>query len=158
MSLKIAPAPVRKTLQLKASQARAFEVFTAGFGRWWPASHSISKSPQKAAIIEPRLGGRWYERGEDGSECEWGRVLVWEPPARLVLSWQLSAQWKYDPHLLTEVEVRFIPEGERVTRVEFEHRGLENYGDQAEALRKSISSPGGWPGILDAYAAAVEAV
>ena len=157
MSLKIAPAPVRKTLQVKASQTRAFEVFTAGFGRWWPASHSIAKSPQKDAIIEPRLGGRWYERGEDGSECDWGRVLVWEPPARLVLSWQLSAQWKYDPDLLTEVEVRFIPEGARLTRVEFEHRGLENYGDQAEAVRKSISSAGGWPGILEGYAAAIEA-
>src|SRR5262249_39277004 len=73
------------------------------------------------------------------------------------LAWQLSAQWKFDPDLLTEVEVRFIAEGERLTRVEFEHRGLENYGDQAEAVRKSISSPGGWPGILDSYVAAVDA-
>lgn len=157
MSLKIAPAPVRKTLQVKASQTRAFDVFTTGFARWWPKSHSVAKSPQKEAVMEPRPGGRWYERGEDGSECDWGRVLVWEPPARLVLSWQLNAQWKFDPDLLTEVEVRFIAEGERQTRVEFEHRGLENYGDQAEAVRKSISSPGGWPGILDGYATAVDA-
>ena len=157
MSVKIAPAPVRKTLQVRASQSRAFEVFTTGFGRWWPASHSVAKSPQKDAIIEPRLGGRLYERGEDGSQCDWGRVLVREPPARLVLSWQLSAQWKYDPDLLTEVEVRFIPEGERLTRVEFEHRGLENYGGEAEAVRKSIGGPGGWPGLLEAYTTAVAA-
>src|SRR5215813_8293748 len=104
--------------------------------------------------MEARAGGRWDERGRGGKECEWGRVLVWEPAARLVLSWQLNAQWKFDPDLLTEVEVRFIAEGERLTRVEFEHRGLESYGDQAEAVRKSISSPGGWPGILGGYAAA----
>jgi uncharacterized protein YndB with AHSA1/START domain len=153
MSLKIAPAPVRKTLQVKASQARCFEVFAAGMGRWWPATHSVAKSPQKAVVVEPKVGGRWYERGEDGSECDWGRVLVWEPSARLVLAWQLGADWKFDPDLVTEVEVRFIPEGERLTRVEFEHRGLEAYGERAEAVRNSISSPGGWPGILEAYAA-----
>jgi uncharacterized protein YndB with AHSA1/START domain len=157
MSLKIAPAPVRITLQVKAGQSRAFDVFTAGFGRWWPASHSVAKSPQKDAIIEPRVGGRWYERGEDGSECDWGRVLVWQPPARLVLCWQLNAQWKFDPGLETEVEVRFIPAGERLTRIEFEHRGLENFGGEAEAVRKSIGGPGGWPGLLEAYTTAVAA-
>ena len=143
MSLKIAPAPVRKTLQVKASQTRAFEVFTAGFGRWWPASHSIAKSPQKDAIIEPRLGGRWYERGEDGSECDWGRVLVWEPPARLVLSWQLSAQWKYDPDLLTEVELTFAPAAGGGTLVTLEHRNLERFG--ADASRQAEQLNGGWP-------------
>ena len=145
MSLKIAPAPVRKTLQVKASQARAFEVFTAGFARWWPASHSIGKSPLKDAIMEPQVGGRWYERGEDGSECDWGRVLAWEPPARLVLSWQLSAQWKFDPDLRTEVEVRFIPEGDRLTRVEFEHRGLENTATRPRPCARASARPAAGP-------------
>jgi uncharacterized protein YndB with AHSA1/START domain len=154
MPLEILPAPVRKTLQVKAGQARAFEVFTTGMGRWWPPSHSIGKSPQKDAVMEPRAGGRWFERGEDGTECDWGRVLVWEPPSRVVLAWQISAEWKFDPGLQTEVEVRFIAEGPKLTRVEFEHRNLERYGDKAEAVRKSISSDGGWPGLLAAYAAA----
>ena len=104
--------------------------------------------------MEPRAGGRWFERGEDGTECDWGRVLVWEPPSRVVLAWQISAEWKFDPGLQTEVEVRFIAEGPKLTRVEFEHRNLERYGDKAEAVRKSISSDGGWPGLLAAYAAA----
>ena len=154
MPLEILPAPVRKTLLVKAGQVRAFEVFTTGMGRWWPASHSIGKSPQKDAVMEPRTGGRWFERGEDGTECDWGRVLVWEPPSRVVLAWQISAEWKFDPGLQTEVEVRFIAEGPKLTRVEFEHRNLERYGDKAEAVRKSISSDGGWPGLLAAYAAA----
>ena len=152
MSLKIAPAPVRKTLQVKASQARAFEVFTAGFARWWPATHSIGKSALKDAIMEPQVGGRWYERGEDGSECDWGRVLAWEPPARLVLSWQLSAQWKFDPDLLTEVEVRFIDEAGERTRVELEHRNLDRHGDGWEATRDAIGGDDGWPLYLQRFA------
>ena len=154
---QIRPAPVRRSVFVKASPEHAFKVFTAGFDRWWPKSHSVGSAPQKAALIEPRAGGRWYEVGEDGSQTQWGEVMVWEPPTRLVLVWSVDADWKYAPDLHTEVEVRFIPEDDRLTRVEFEHRGLENYGDQAEAVRKSISSPGGWPGILEAYAAAAAA-
>ena len=157
MNLQIRPAPVRKSVTVNADAARAFEVFAGRIGTWWPHSHTIGSSPQKNIVLEPRAGGRWFEIGEDGSECNWGKVLAWEPPARLLLAWQIDGNWKYDPDLLTEVEVRFVSEGERLTRVEFEHRGLENYGDQAEAVRKSISSPGGWPGILEGYAAAVEA-
>src|SRR5262249_28080303 len=134
MDVRIAPAPVRKTLQVKATQAHAFDVFTAGFGRWWPRSHSVGKSPIEDAVIEPKVGGRWYEGGQDGSECDWGRVLAWEPPARLVLAWQLNAQWQFDPALVTEVEVKFIAEGSAQTRVEFEHRELQRFGDRAEAV------------------------
>jgi len=157
MDVRIAPSPVRKVLRVKASQAHAFEVFTAGLGRWWPRSHSVGKSPLENAVIEPRVGGRWYERGEDGSECDWGRVLAWDPPARLLLAWQLNGQWQFDLALVTEVGVAFIAEGPLLTRVEFEHRGLERFGDRAEAVRESISSPKGWPGILERDAAAAEA-
>ena len=104
-------APVRRAVTVKVSQARAFEVFTRNFGRWWPASHSIGKSPLRNAVIEPEIGGRWYEVGEDGSECEWGKVLAWDPPSRVLLAWQLGADWRFDANLVTEVEVRFTAQG-----------------------------------------------
>jgi uncharacterized protein YndB with AHSA1/START domain len=151
----IAPAPVRKTLRVKAAPARAFEVFTGGMSRWWPKSHHIGKSALKDVVIEPRPGGRWYETDEDGSQCQWGHVIAWEPPQRLVLGWQLSAEWQFDATLVTEVEVQFIPEGGG-TRIEFEHRNLERFGDKAATVRDQIASPGGWPGILDEYVKAVE--
>jgi uncharacterized protein YndB with AHSA1/START domain len=150
----IAPAPVRKTLHVKATPAHAFKVFTAGMGRWWPKSHHIGKAELKDVLIEPRAGGRWYETGEDGAECQWGYVIAWDPPKRVVLAWQLSAEWQFDASLVTEVEVEFIPDGTG-TRVEFEHRNLERFGDKAASVRDQISSPGGWPGILDGYAKAV---
>jgi uncharacterized protein YndB with AHSA1/START domain len=152
MSLAIKPAPVKKTLTVAAAPARAFEVFTAGFGRWWPATHSIGESPLKLAVIEPGIGGRWYGLLEDGSENPWGDVLAWEPPTRLVLAWRISADWSYDPELLTEVEVVFTAEGEG-TRVDLEHRHLERMGDGAETARASFDSDGGWGGLLRMFAA-----
>ena len=154
-STTIKPAPVRRNFTVKASVERAFDVFTTGFGRWWPHTHSIGASPQKEAVVEPQVGGRWYEVGEDGSECEWGDVLVWEPPARLVLAWRIDADFKFDPALHTEVEVRFTAEGPNATRVDFEHRLLENLGARAGELRESLN--GGWAGIIDLFAAAAEA-
>jgi uncharacterized protein YndB with AHSA1/START domain len=153
----ITPAPVRRTLTVKAGAERAFEVFTAGFGRWWPVSHSIGDTPFKTVVLEPDVGGRWYEVGQDGAECDWGKVLVWEPPSRLVLAWQIDADFRYDPTLVTEVEVRFTPEGPKATRVDFEHRLLERLGDRAAALREAIDSPGGWGALLALFAAAAEA-
>jgi len=147
----IKPAPIVKRVEVNAPVERAFEVFTAGIGSWWPKQMTILKSPQKAMIIEPRVGGRWYEVGEDGSECDTGRVRVWEAPNRLVLVWQLTAQWAYDPDFETEVEVRFIPEGDR-TIVELEHRDLERFGDAAALQRESMD--GGWGMILGQFAAA----
>jgi uncharacterized protein YndB with AHSA1/START domain len=92
-------------------------------GIWWPlATHKIDKAKAVDAVIEPRVGGRWYERGDDGSTCDWGRVLSWEPHARLVLSWEIGADWRHDPTLQTEVEVRFIAEGMDGMGVEPEHR------------------------------------
>jgi uncharacterized protein YndB with AHSA1/START domain len=154
MTVTISPAPVRKSVRVKAPPARAFEVFAARMGSWWPKSHSVGASPQRDVIIEPRPGGRWFERGEDGAECDWGHVLAWEPPSRLLLAWQLNAEWRFDRNLVTEVEVRFIPDGADATRVELEHRHLERFGDRVEAVRNSLDSPGGWGGILEGYAAA----
>jgi uncharacterized protein YndB with AHSA1/START domain len=148
--------PVRKTIRVQATPARAFEVFTAGMSRWWMPTHSISptKTPIAEVVIEPRAGGRWYERGTDGSECEWGRVLTWEPPTRLVLAWQIDAQWRFDPMLLTEVEVRFDAQPSGTTEVTLEHRRLERLGDAATGVRARLASPGGWSGLLERYARA----
>jgi uncharacterized protein YndB with AHSA1/START domain len=150
-------APVRKIVRVNADVARAFEVFTAGLARWWPRSHHIGAAPLKEAFIEPRVGGRWYERGEDGSECEWGKVLAWEPPARVVLGWQINSKFKYDPTAVSEVEVRFSAESAGVTVVELEHRHIERLGGDAAELRQTVDAPGGWSLILQNYAAAAAA-
>jgi uncharacterized protein YndB with AHSA1/START domain len=152
----IKPAPVRRAVSVKATPERAFAIFTSDMGRWWPASHHIGKAPYKTSVLEPREGGRWYEIGEDGSECEWGRVLAWEPPGRLVLAWQLTAQFAYDPDFVSEVEIRFTPEADGRTRVELEHR-LEAYGEAAEGVRTGVGAPGGWQKILELYAEAAQA-
>lgn len=154
MSQKITAAPVRKSIRVQVPQARAFEVFTARFGSWWPKSHHIAAAEMKDAIIEPRQGGRWYEKGVDGSECAWGQVLVWEPPAKLVLSWRLNSKFKLDDEMDSEVEVRFIPDGEGVTRVELEHRIT---AVDANEIAKQVGAPGGWGGLLGFYAKLVEA-
>jgi uncharacterized protein YndB with AHSA1/START domain len=149
-----APLAVRKTVTVQAPQEIAFEVFTARIESWWPmATHKIGQADCAAVVIEPRTGGRWFERGTDGAECDWGRVLAWEPPARVVLAWQLSARWAFDPALHTEVEVRFHALDARTTEVSLEHRGLEAYGDAATAMRDIFQSPsGGWTGMLEHYA------
>ena len=152
MNKIITPAPVRRNIQVAVPRERAFEVFTAGIGRWWPKSHHIGAVDIDTLVFEPRAGGRWYERGVDGSECEVGKVLVWDPPARLVLAWQLTPDFKYDPNLITEVEVQFIAEGANSTRVELEHRNLERFGDRVDAMRQQIDGPGGWGDLLQLFA------
>ena len=149
---RIAPAPIRKSLRVKASPDKAFEVFTASMGQWWLKSHSLLQSPQRDVVVEPLAGGRWFEVGEDGSECPWGHVLIWAPPERLVLAWQLNADWTYDPTFHTTVEVRFKPDGDH-TLVEFEHRDLERFGARADELRGGYESgmDGGWTALLDHY-------
>jgi uncharacterized protein YndB with AHSA1/START domain len=149
---KITPAPVRKTIRVNAPQARAFEVFTARFSSWWPKAHHIGAAEMKDAIIEPRKGGRWYEKGVDGSECDWGEVLAWEPPSKVVLSWRLNGQFKIDEAVESELEVRFIADGS-ATRVELEHRIT---AADAEQIRAAVDSPQGWSGLLAAYAGKVE--
>ncbi len=152
MTVSIALAPVRKAVTVAVPVERAFEVFTGGIGRWWPASHSLGTTPQVSVVIEPRTGGRWHETGEDGATCDWGEVLSWEPPHRLLLAWRLDSGWRFNPALLTEVEVRFEPDGPGTTRVVLEHRLLENLGAGAEAARESYDGEQGWSGLLAAYA------
>jgi uncharacterized protein YndB with AHSA1/START domain len=143
---------VRKVITVKAPQAVAWQVFTEKMGTWWPLhTHKIGKARAVDAVIEPRAGGRWYERGEDGSTCEWGRVLSWEPPRRLLLSWEITADWQHDPKLQTEVEVRFIAEGKGATRVELEHRHLDRYGPRRDEMRGIFDSDAGWKGLLEAF-------
>ncbi len=144
-------APVRKQLRVNASQGRAFAVFTGSMSKWWPPTHSILKSPLKECVVEPRIGGRWYSVGEDGSTCQTGYVIEWDPPGMLVLAWQINADWQFDPQLVTEVEVRFVAESENVTRVELEHRLLERMGQKAPQIRISIDAPGGWGALLEAF-------
>jgi hypothetical protein len=146
----IRPAPVKKSVLVKTTPEHAFEVFTTGMGRWWPASHSTAKSPQKDVRMEPKRGGRWYEVGEDGSETPWGDVLAWEPPARVLLAWRVGADWKYDPEFLTHIEVTFVPEGDAI-RVTLEHRDLERFGDKCSELRIAFDSDRGWSGMLALY-------
>jgi uncharacterized protein YndB with AHSA1/START domain len=149
---------LRKVISVKASPEVAWRVFTEKIGAWWPlATHKIGKAKAVDAVIEPRVNGRWYERGDDGSTCDWGRVLAWEPPLRLVLSWDISADWQYDPTLKTEVEVRFIAEGKGGTRVELEHRHLDRYGARRDQMRGIFDSEGGWSGLLASFARAAEA-
>jgi uncharacterized protein YndB with AHSA1/START domain len=151
------PNAVRKVVVLRAPQAIAWRVFTENMSTWWPlASYKIGKSNAVAAIVEPQVGGRWYERGEDGSTCQWGRVLAWEPPSRLVLSWDISANWQYDPNLGTEIEINFIVEDERRTRVELEHRRLDRYGTQRDEMRAIFDKSGDWGRLLATFAELAE--
>ncbi|HST37218.1 MAG TPA: SRPBCC family protein [Allosphingosinicella sp.] len=154
---KISPAPIRKTLRVRASQQNAFDTFVLGMGGWWLKSHSLVESGQKDVVIEPHAGGRWYEIGNDGGEKQWGRVLEWEAPDRVLLAWQLNAEWSYDPDFETTVEVRFTEDGEH-TIVEFEHRDLERFGEKAEAVRGDYETgmEGGWGQLLAGYQALVE--
>jgi uncharacterized protein YndB with AHSA1/START domain len=143
------PNSVRKVIVVEAPQAVAWRVFTQKMGAWWPlANYKIGKAPAVDAVLEPHVGGRWYERGDDGSTCEWGTVLSWDPPSRLVLSWDISADWQPDPALKTEIEVRFIPEGENVTRVELEHRRLDRYGARRDQMRRIFDVEGDWGKLL----------
>ena len=149
---------VRKEITVEASQARAFDVFTREHGAWWPlATHHIGSAAAETAIIEPHAGGRWFERAADGSECDWGRVLVWDPPGRLVLAWEISADWKHDESIDTEVEVRFVSLGPARMRVELEHRRLDRYGAAAEQMRGIFDSENGWTNILRLFVARAHA-
>lgn len=147
---------VRKSIVVETSQQRAFEVFTAGVDSWWMREYHIGQgAPLDEMVVELKEGGRCYGRDADG-EWDWGKVLTYEPPDRVIFAWQLTADWKFDPDLETEVEVRFIEEGPNRTRVELEHRDLERFGDSQQAVRERIDSPGGWPRFLEEFAKAAE--
>jgi uncharacterized protein YndB with AHSA1/START domain len=150
--------PVLKVTSVNASVDRAFEVFTRGFDSWWPRGHHIGPSPMKRAVIEGKAGGRCYAEQVDGTDCPWGQVLVWDPPKRLIIAWQITPQWQYEPDLAkaSEVEVTFTPEAGGGTRIQLEHRYFERHGDGAAAMKAGVDSPNGWGGLLVLYAQKVE--
>jgi len=142
-----------------APQERAFAVFTDGIDSWWPREHTIGEAELREMVLEPKVGGRAYGIGVDGSESDWGRVLAYDRPNRIVVSWDITLQWKHELNVAktSEFEVRFIPDGADRTRVELEHRHLERHGDGWEAMRDAIGSPNGWQGGLELFAAAAAA-
>jgi uncharacterized protein YndB with AHSA1/START domain len=143
---------IHKEVIVNASQEKAFRAFTEGFDSWWPRTHHIATAPMKEAILEQKLGGRWYEKVEDGTECDWGKVIAWEPPKRFALTWQLTSDYRYDPNFETEVEVTFESVGKQ-TRVTLEHKYLDRYGKKYEQVRSQIGNEeGGWGGIIKLYA------
>jgi hypothetical protein len=158
MTSAIRIAPVQKSIIVKASPEHAFDVFTAKIDRWWPKTHGIGASPIQQSLIEPFVGGRWYTRCEDGSDVVVGHVQVWQPGARLVVTWEVNAVWKPDARVsfASEIEVRFIADANGATRVELEHRNFERMGAAAgETMRNAVDN--GWPGLLQLFAGASSA-
>ena len=153
MSATLQIAPVRKSICVQASPLQAFEFFTAGIDKWWPKSHGIGRAPIRRIVLEPFIGGRWYNDLEDGSDVTVGHVRAWEPGRRFVVGWEISAQWKPERRVefASEVEVRFVAEGEAHTRVEVEHRNFERMGaEPGETMRNAVDN--GWPGMLQHFA------
>ena len=154
MNTQAADTSVRLQMVVEAPIERAFRVFTERFGSFKPREHNLLAVPIAETVFEPRVGGHLYDRGVDGSECRWSRVLAYEPPDRVVFSWDISPQWRLETDLAktSEVEVRFIAEGPKRTRVELEHRNLERHGDGWESVRDGVAADGGWPSYLQRYA------
>ncbi|HEX8855036.1 MAG TPA: SRPBCC family protein [Thermoleophilaceae bacterium] len=154
MNSPTTPTTVRRSVTVDAARERAFYVFTASMATWWPGSHHIAKTPMADIVLEPRSGGRWYEVDAEGRECEWGTVLEYDFPERVVLGWHLDPDFEYDPDpaMATQVEVRFIADGDSRTRVELEHRGFEVYGDSGRLMADRVSAEGGWGLLLEKFA------
>jgi uncharacterized protein YndB with AHSA1/START domain len=150
---------IRHEIVVEAPIDRAFSVFTEGMGRFKPPEHNMLGVDIAETVFEPREGGRVYDRGVDGSECGWARVLVYEPPDRVVISWDISPHWQIetDPERTSEVEVRFTAQTPDRTRVELEHRNLDRHGDGWEGLRQGVDSGDGWPLYLRRFADVVAA-
>ena len=148
-------AAVRQHVVVRAPIDRAFAVFTLRFGDFKPREHNLLAAPIAETVFEPRVGGHIYDRAVDGSECRWARVLVYEPPARVVFSWDISPQWQRetDPEMTSEVEVRFVPESTTRTRVELEHRRLDRHGPGWQSVSDGVGGDQGWPLYLARYAA-----
>ena len=153
MSTQAADTSVRASIVVEAPLERAFSVFTDDIGTWFPREYNLLDVDIAERVFEPRAGGRVYDRGVDGSECHWARVLAYEPPQRVVISWDISPRWQIetDPEKTSEIEVRFIPEAPERTRVELEHRNLDRHGEGWEQTRESVAGEGGWPGCLRAF-------
>jgi len=142
---------VFRSVSVPLAQPQAFELFTTRMTEFWPKEHSIGDSELAEVVIEPRRGGRWFERGVDGSECQWGRVAAWEPPRKVVLLWQIGADWRFDPEFETEVEVTFSPDEQDRCRLDLRHRNLQRYGDNTEQMRAIFDDPAGWTGTLAGF-------
>ena len=165
MANTVQEAAVRKSVRVKAPVERAFSVFVEQMESWWPATHHIGKTPFVALFVEPRVGGRWYEQNADGEFCDWGRVLKWDPPHLVTLSWHVGpeqhdnpeSKWGFDPDLAkaSEVEIRFTPESGGITLVELTHSKLERHGGDTDKLRAMFDGPTAWAGILELFAKTV---
>ena len=153
-----AATAVRHTIVVRAPVERAFRVFTEDFGSFKPPEHNLMSVPIEATIFEAHVGGYLYDRGTDGTECRWARVLAYDPPNRVVFSWDIGPTWQIetDPTRTSEVEVRFIAEDGDRTRVELEHRNLDRHGDGWESVRDGIDAADGWPLYLQRFAGVVE--
>jgi uncharacterized protein YndB with AHSA1/START domain len=154
VSTHAAATSVQTSIMVDAPIERAFSVFTEGIGSWFPSEYNLLDTEIVERVFEPRVGGQVYDRGADGSECHWARVLAYEPPTRVVISWDISPQWQIESDLekTSEVEVRFISDGSDRTRLELEHRNIDRHGEGWEQTRESVGGDGGWPGCLRSFA------
>jgi uncharacterized protein YndB with AHSA1/START domain len=150
---------IRTDITVDAPQERAFQVFTERFDEIKPREHNLLEVDIAESVFEPRAGGRVYDRGIDGSECQWARVIAYEPPERIVFTWDISPRWQLEADLdrASEVEIRFIAEDSERTRVELEHRHLDRHGDGWEGLSESVAGDQGWSLYLSRYAEQVAA-
>ena len=148
--------PLTGTITVDAPIDQTFRTFTDAFGSWWPAEYHIGQVDMATGVLEPREGGRWYEQGTDGSECDWGRVLAWEPPDRVLFTWQINGMWQFDPDPghASEIEARFRADGDEQTTVDVEHRGFERLV-AGQNIHDGITGGGGWALLLDSFAKAV---
>jgi uncharacterized protein YndB with AHSA1/START domain len=156
MNVQAEATSVQKSIVVDAPVERAFDVFTQEMQTWWPPDHHLLDAPLAEMVVEPRVGGRIYDRGTDGSECQWSRVLVYEPPTRFVFSWDINLQWQIETDLdkTSEIEITFTPEGDNRTRVNLEHRNLDRHGDGWESMRGAVGAPDGWGKGLARFAEA----
>lgn len=145
--------PIRKSVVVNAAVEQAFTLFIDRFDAIKPRDHNLLSVPIAHTVFEPHVGGHIYDVGTDGSRCEWARVLAYEPPTRLVFSWDIGPTWQLvsDPDRTSEVEIRFIAEGAERTRVELEHRHLERHGEGWRAVADGVGGDAGWPLYLDRY-------
>lgn len=147
-------APINLTATINAPPARCFELFTSHIGEWWPKNQTLSKGDYKTLVMEPKVGGRWYETDQNDQLIQWGEVSSWEPPQRVLLIWRLNTKFKYDPSLHTEVEITFKDLGAGKTQMTLEHRNLEKLGADAEQFVASLS--GGWASHVKTVAKYIE--
>ena len=151
--MSVGPALVQVSVEVAVDAATAFEIYTTAMGRWWPPEHHIGEAELADVIVEPRAGGRIHETGVDGTECDWGTVLTWDPPHRLVYAWQLNGRWEHDADLdrASEVEITFDERADDMTTVTLVHRNFQRHGPDGAGIAASVAGDEGWPVILGRY-------